>query len=235
MTNESGQAVWQWAYSAFGDEEPTRATHRFAHTSEGFTTSISDVTYNPRYPGQYADRESGLHYNYFRSYDPFRAGYTQVDPIGLRGGWNQFTYVTSSPLMLADPRGLDNPSMGPYGPASNAYGQRTNAATQASQALGDFQRNYSDMRDANTINADKYFHCKANCEATRRGPTGEAAACLISDVREWADRNVKGDSESSSRADQAANAVGRSEALSSNQSCIAACAPFRPRGLPAQY
>lgn len=106
---------------------------------------------------------------------------------------------------------------------------------QANQAWGDFRRNYSDMRAANTINADKYFHCKANCEATRRGPSGEAAACLISDTREWTDQYFKGDLASASRADQAANAVGRSEALSSTQSCSAVCAPFRPNGLPSKY
>lgn len=36
-------------------------------------------------------------------------------------------------------------------------------------AIDDFWRNYNDMRNANTIGGDKYFHCKANCEAARRG------------------------------------------------------------------
>jgi hypothetical protein len=109
------------------------------------------------------------------------------------------------------------------------------AAREATQAWSDFWRNYDDMRTANTINADKYFHCKANCEATRQGPYGEAAACVISDVREWTDQNVKGDPASASLADQAANAVGRSGALSSTQSCSSVCAPFRPRGLSPLY
>ena len=106
LTSESGQTVWQWAYSAFGDEEPTKAAHRFAHPSEGFTTSVPDVTYNLRYPGQYADRESGLHYNYFRNYDPLRGGYFQVDPTGLDGGWNRFVYASSNALSRIDPFGL---------------------------------------------------------------------------------------------------------------------------------
>ena len=70
LTQANGQAVWQWAYSAFGDEQPTTAAKRF--TSEMTnpttgTTSIPDVTFNLRYPGQYFDKETKLHYNYFRT------------------------------------------------------------------------------------------------------------------------------------------------------------------------
>ena len=109
LTQANGQAVWQWAYSAFGDEQPTTAAKRF--TSEMTnpttgTTSIPDVTFNLRYPGQYFDKETGLHYNYFRTYAPGTGRYTQSDPIGLDGGWNRFTYVDGDPLSFFDPDGL---------------------------------------------------------------------------------------------------------------------------------
>ncbi len=62
---------------------------------------------NLRYPGQYFDRESNLHYNWMRSYDPkVRGGYTQPDPIDLGGGWNKFAYAYQNPLSYTDPSGL---------------------------------------------------------------------------------------------------------------------------------
>ncbi|MDP9895027.1 RHS repeat-associated protein [Variovorax boronicumulans] len=109
LTNASGQAVWQWGYSAFGEDKPTLARNRFANletTPNPGTTSVAAVKFNLRYPGQYADEESGLFYNYFRSYDARTGRYSQPDPIGLSGGWNRFGYVGENPLSYVDPKGL---------------------------------------------------------------------------------------------------------------------------------
>jgi primase-polymerase (primpol)-like protein len=101
---------------------------------------------------------------------------------------------------------------------------------------GDFIDNYSDMRDANTIGGDKYFHCKANCEAAQRSEGGKDASQCISDSREWFDENIKGDPPSASSADQAANQYGRTQgAANPNGDCRQLCLPFRPNGLPPQY
>ncbi|MDQ0086554.1 RHS repeat-associated protein [Variovorax boronicumulans] len=109
LTDASGQAAWQWSYSAFGEGKPTLAKYRFANldvTPNPGTTGISEVKFNLRYPGQYADEESGLFYNYFRSYDARTGRYSQPDPIGLEGGWNRFGYVDGNPLSFIDPDGL---------------------------------------------------------------------------------------------------------------------------------
>jgi RHS repeat-associated protein len=109
LTQADGQAAWQWAYSAYGDEAPTLGAKRFTNETTNPTTgatNIAPVRFNLRYPGQYFDAESGLHYNYFRSYDPRTGRYTQADPIGLSGGWNRFSYVDGNPLNRFDPDGL---------------------------------------------------------------------------------------------------------------------------------
>lgn len=59
-----------------------------------------------RVPGQYADDETGLHYNYFRDYDPSTGRYVESDPIGLRGGINTYLYSGNDPIVKIDPLGL---------------------------------------------------------------------------------------------------------------------------------
>ncbi|BCT14707.1 hypothetical protein R1TS_27350 [Enterobacter cloacae] len=49
-------------------------------------TQVSGFSQNLRMQGQYLDRETGLHYNLFRYYDPDCGRFTQHDPIGLAGG-----------------------------------------------------------------------------------------------------------------------------------------------------
>ncbi|MDZ7862289.1 RHS repeat-associated core domain-containing protein [Acidovorax sp.] len=113
LTQPDGQVAWQWAYTAFGDEQPTLGAKRFTNETTSPTTgstSIPEVTFNLRYPGQYYDKESNLHYNYFRSYSAERGRYTQADPIGLEGGFNRFGYVNGNPLRWTDPKGLVAPA-----------------------------------------------------------------------------------------------------------------------------
>jgi RHS repeat-associated protein len=59
-----------------------------------------------RYPGQYEDLETGLHYNRFRYYDPQAGGYISQDPIGLAGGNPTLYGYVEDPNGWVDPWGL---------------------------------------------------------------------------------------------------------------------------------
>ncbi|WBP87764.1 RHS repeat-associated core domain-containing protein [Kitasatospora cathayae] len=80
---------------------------RATHTLWGHTTWPADsATYTPlRFPGQYFDPETRLHYNVNRYYDPETARYTSPDPLGLAPSPNPDAYV-HNPHTWADPLGL---------------------------------------------------------------------------------------------------------------------------------
>jgi len=96
MTDTGQATVWTASYDPFGaavvDEDPD---------NDG-----NGVVMNLRFPGQYYDAETGLHYNYFRYYDPGTGRYLRSDPIGLDGGLNTYGYVGGNPVKNMDPMGL---------------------------------------------------------------------------------------------------------------------------------
>lgn len=91
LYDEQREVVWAADLSAYG-----RTNRRLAHAVD-----------NPiRFPGQYYDEESGLHYNRFRYYEPQTGRYLTKDPIGLGGGINELIYVEVNPINGTDQLGL---------------------------------------------------------------------------------------------------------------------------------
>ncbi|MFJ6557738.1 putative T7SS-secreted protein [Streptomyces luteogriseus] len=104
LVDESGRIAWRARATLWG----TTAWSR------------SSTAYTPlRFPGQYYDPETGLHYNLFRHYDPETGRYTSPDPLGLSPAPNPVAYVTN-PHTVCDPFGLspypngDGPAIGEY-------------------------------------------------------------------------------------------------------------------------
>lgn len=103
----------------------------------------------------------------------------------------------------------------------------------------DFMRAYREMRQANWVGSDKYFHAKANFNASRRGPGGSRAATHLSNLREILDQRIKGDSRQDSREDQEANLYGRNmgwqHRYNSNADPRTILRRYRPHNLPNRY
>ncbi|NCC21918.1 MAG: hypothetical protein EOM26_05570 [Alphaproteobacteria bacterium] len=72
----------------------------------------------------------------------------------------------------------------PDGPTHIAISRDIDKTPAAKNALLIFEKNRQDMIGANTIGADKYFHCKANYESARLGRGGEMDAYFLSAGRE---------------------------------------------------
>jgi RHS repeat-associated protein len=91
MTDGNGTKVWEGEFLPFGE-----------------TLSIAGtVTNNLRFPGQYYDAETGMHYNWYRDYKPEIGRYIEADPIGLKWGENHlYNYAGNNPLNMTDANGL---------------------------------------------------------------------------------------------------------------------------------
>ena len=91
MTDGEGNLLWFGEYYGWGKLK-----------SE---TKVTDSAYQPfRLQNQYADRETGLHYNFFRYYEPDAGRFVNQDPIGLMGGENFYQFAPNTQSWI-DPSG----------------------------------------------------------------------------------------------------------------------------------
>ncbi len=90
LVDSTGSVGWSGRFSAFGLAEV------------GGNASIDN---SRRFAGHYADEETGLIYNFWRSYDSGLGRYLQTDRWGLVDGPNTYAYARSNPANYIDPTG----------------------------------------------------------------------------------------------------------------------------------
>jgi RHS repeat-associated protein len=110
MTNAAKAAVWDAVFLPWG----------------GVHAIAGSATLDARFPGQWFQLETGLHYNWHRSYDPSIGRYTQPDPLGFVDGPSVFGYARGGPQALVDRDGR-NTAAGiaagtPFGPGGMIAG-----------------------------------------------------------------------------------------------------------------
>jgi RHS repeat-associated protein len=93
---EDNEIMWRWDRDPYGGGAP----------DEDADGNGAFVFFNMRFPGQFADVESGLHYNLRRDYDYRTGRYLESDPMGLDAGINPYAYVDGNPILFSDPSGL---------------------------------------------------------------------------------------------------------------------------------
>jgi RHS repeat-associated protein len=161
-----GQAVWQWDNNdPFGSNAPNENP-----------SGLGDFTCNLRFPGQYFDKETNLHYNYFRDYDPAIGRYIQADPIGILGLLQSRNIFGEDTRRIRVPGRRDanlvrmhdcehamrNPSASLTKPDVNLYGYVTGNPLSLIDPLGLFETQGADGKyDA--------FVCMASCSQQTYG------------------------------------------------------------------
>ena len=143
LTDEAGEIVWECSYQLWG-KPIQEIVHR-------------EIQQNLRYQEQYLDRETGLHYNTFRYYDPDIGRFTQPDPIGLLGGINLYQYAPNA-LMWIDPWGLSCSPKNAKNKVSRGQGPKEIIRIDAPESSVPGSQYHAHGKNGGAINLDGSIH-----------------------------------------------------------------------------
>jgi len=125
MTDKDGNLLWFGDYYGWGKLK-----------SE---TNVTGTAHQPfRLQNQYADCETGLHYNFFRYYEPDAGRFVNQDPIGLLGGANFYQFAMNV-LGWVDPLGLARKPISsrlPEGSRTGQFGPKNGKLTKLDPQTG---------------------------------------------------------------------------------------------------
>ncbi|UDQ98389.1 RHS repeat-associated core domain-containing protein [Lentisphaerota bacterium WC36G] len=172
----TGEIANKYDYSPFG---------QLAKTDENVTNPF-------KFSSEYAEKETGLIYYNYRYYNPSTGKWLKRDPIGEKGGTNLYVIVYNNIIAYVDSLGLEQVELEDDLPIGSCVDCHVNGAIPmllpTLTGPGPYDKYfdyYQDMVDANTIGADKYFHCLAHCQLARDTSSAEAEIAGI--VREIID------------------------------------------------
>ena len=162
VTDGSQTVAWGTTYQPFGTT----------------TTPIGTITQNLRFPGQYADSETGWSQNHFRDYSPVLGRYLETDPLGFVAGLNSYMYSGANPLLNTDFWGLcSQEDYKKFQELLKAY-ERANAVAatientnKASEDLAKYQNNVANYQQL--VNATNSGDPEAAVDALNKG-TGKS-------------------------------------------------------------
>ena len=172
MTDEEGNIVWSGDYSGWGKL-----------TQEGRLKM--DIHQPFRLQNQLYDEETGLHYNFFRYYDPEIGRFTQQDPIGLLGGENLYALARNA-ISYIDPLGLSsNDYVDEFG---DYYGFTAATIKGEASSILILKRTLDDMIAFGLTDTDQFFHCTAFCKVSKSIAPDRGFALMYGrakEVRDW--------------------------------------------------
>ena len=171
MTDGEGNIVWSGNYSGWGKL-----------TQEGRLKL--DIHQPFRLQNQYYDEETGLHYNFFRYYDPGIGRFTQQDPIGLLGGENLYALAWNATSYI-DPLGLSsNDYVDEFG---DYYGFTAATIKGEASSIQILKRTLDDMITFKLTDTDQFFHCTAFCKVSKSIAPDKGLALTYGRVKEMRD------------------------------------------------
>ena len=135
MTDKDGNLLWFGNYTGWGRLKEE--------------TKVTQTAHQPfRLQNQYCDEETGLHYNFFRYYDPVVGRFVSQDPIGLEGGENLYQFALNTQIWV-DPLGLAG-RRGERGASGGKGGQNSANPYKHCREFNPPQRKFIECKDHQT-------------------------------------------------------------------------------------